>query len=732
MQRLEQYAVVVGIALAVATSSGRADASPACSGNVTYEAEAITHSIGGATPGGWNLWSAGYISTEHDFVGAETSITLTARGTPLGGVWPRATLSVAGVSESKTIGSPNWEPYTFVVHAAPGRREIRVTFDNDDRSTTEDRNLLIDKLVIGCETVGASSVPTEPIPFTTDDVVELDSGTTNSALIPSSYDSTHQTPTSLLVWLHGCWGTSSGDVWIFRARGEAQHWITLAVGGRDYVPGVNNGCWEPNADVPKVLDAIADLKKHFNIDPKRIILGGYSSGGDLTYRTAFNHARQFAGVIVANSSPFRDTGSTQQASLAAASWHFPIAHLAHAQDGEYPLVVVEREINAVKAHGFADLDFITLDGPHSDPTQVTTLPGISAVSQTNADIITRLLPYMNKGWRAPEEISPADPKLIPAGQAVLTDLRIAPSRSERKLVIGQALRGHDYSNGGVEEPITALTGKNLPAPKLIELDLKEFGVTGAHDDLLYELLADHAAQGGLISLIHHAPKPFSGGVHLAELADPANPQTAAAMAWQGTLDHDAGVLRKLQEAGIPVLYRPLHESNGDWFWWGKAAVSDFRAMWRGVFKYLTVTKSLHNLLWVYSANHNEGGSMDPTAYYPGDDVVDIVGLDIYSDTLQAADPGKPGYAEMVALNKPFAVTEYGPDNADSMADGATRLPNDEVIQVIKAQYPQTVLATAWYSSCLSSGSAMCSKNNWQISDKPFPEALLLDPWAITR
>ncbi len=64
------------------------------------------------------------------------------------------------------------------------------------------------------------------------------------------------------------------------------------------------------------------MKTHFNIDPRRVILGGYSSGGDIAYRTAFYNANSFAGVLAVNTSPFRDTGSSQQDSLAAAAWKF--------------------------------------------------------------------------------------------------------------------------------------------------------------------------------------------------------------------------------------------------------------------------------------------------------------------------------------------------------------------------------------------------------------------------
>ena len=58
------------------------------------------------------------------------------------------------------------------------------------------------------------------------------------------------------------------------------------------------------------MAALADFETHFNVDRRRVILGGYSSGGDLAYRTGFRHSSTFAGLLIENSSPFRDTESS--------------------------------------------------------------------------------------------------------------------------------------------------------------------------------------------------------------------------------------------------------------------------------------------------------------------------------------------------------------------------------------------------------------------------------------
>lgn len=236
-----------------------------------------------------------------------------------------------------------------------------------------------------------SSVPANPIAYMKDEPFTVDSGTTNYVYVPLAYDDTHQTPITLLVWLHGCGGKSSGDIWTV-SPGGSQSWISLAVGGQE------GNCWDVDKDPARVLTALADIKTHFNIAPKGVILGGYSSGGDLTYRTAFYNAGLFAGVLVENSSPYRDTGSMQSASLAAAAWKFNAVHLAHLQDTTYPINGVRKETDSMTAAGFP-MTRIEVDGGHYD--NAGAIENGHAVPGTSADLATYLFPYLSKGWKAP-------------------------------------------------------------------------------------------------------------------------------------------------------------------------------------------------------------------------------------------------------------------------------------------------------------------------------------------
>jgi beta-mannanase len=92
------------------------------------------------------------------------------------------------------------------------------------------------------------------------------------------------------------------------------------------------------------------------------------------------------------------------------------------------------------------------------------------------------------------------------------------------------------------------------------------------------------------------------------------------------LDRMSVRLKKLEDEGVPVLWRPWHEMNGTWFWWSKSGASEFCTLWIHMYRYFTEEKKINNLIWVWS------GSFIPSAeWYPGDDYVDITGSDCYYD-----------------------------------------------------------------------------------------------------
>lgn len=97
----------------------------------------------------------------------------------------------------------------------------------------------------------------------------------------------------------------------------------------------------------------------------------------------------------------------------------------------------------------------------------------------------------------------------------------------------------------------------------------------------------------------------------------------------------------LELSPMPVIFRPYHEHNGDWFWWGKglSTEEDYITLWQFTVKYLRDEKKVNNLIWAFSPDRSRI-SMDnfDEGYfygYPGDEYVDIVGIDNYRDAGRA-------------------------------------------------------------------------------------------------
>ena len=150
----------------------------------------------------------------------------------------------------------------------------------------------------------------------------------------------------------------------------------------------------------------------------------------------------------------------------------------------------------------------------------------------------------------------------------------------------------------------------------------------------------------------------------AALAHPEGPEYALLLA---DIDMVSGELHKLSDQGIPVLWRPLHEAEGAWFWWGRKGPKPFIDLWRLVYDRLTRVQRLHNLIWVYT------GTANPD-WYPGDNFVDIVGIDEYPADVR--DPLSAGWDDVQARfggRKLVALAEFGgvPDLATDRRLGVT-------------------------------------------------------------
>ncbi|MDR2727894.1 MAG: hypothetical protein LBB56_02090, partial [Chitinispirillales bacterium] len=92
------------------------------------------------------------------------------------------------------------------------------------------------------------------------------------------------------------------------------------------------------------------------------------------------------------------------------------------------------------------------------------------------------------------------------------------------------------------------------------------------------------------------------------------------------IDLISGYLKQLADKGVAVLWRPLHEAAGGWFWWGRNKnPKPCSALWRLMFDRMVNHHKLNNLIWVWTCEE----SGDALEWYPGDEYADIIGRDIY-------------------------------------------------------------------------------------------------------
>lgn len=148
-------------------------------------------------------------------------------------------------------------------------------------------------------------------------------------------------------------------------------------------------------------------------------------------------------------------------------------------------------------------------------------------------------------------------------------------------------------------------------------------------------------RGGVNTISAHLDNPLTGESTWSkgEAAKESLPGGKAHMRYVQDLDHIASFLDRCEIDGkkIPIIFRPLHEHNGNWFWWGKgnADEQDYIKLWRFTVDYLKNEKKLHHLIYAFSPDRSrlklKTFSQSYQYAYPGDDYVDILGYDNYFD-----------------------------------------------------------------------------------------------------
>ncbi|GAA1558853.1 hypothetical protein GCM10009678_47370 [Actinomadura kijaniata] len=187
------------------------------------------------------------------------------------------------------------------------------------------------------------------------------------------------------------------------------------------------------------------------------------------------------------------------------------------------------------------------------------------------------------------------------------------------------------------------------------------------------------ANGSLVTLTWHVCTPtggstcqFDGGVKTQISNDQfhqiVTDGTALNTAWKRRLDEAVPYLQQLKNAGVPVLFRPLHEMNEAWNWWGDRPGPNGSARLYRITRDHLMSKGLTNLIWVWNVQDNPAGNW--AAYYPGSSYVDVVSLDVW----YKAHPSQADYQRIqnIAGSKPIALAEMGKMPTASLLATQTR------------------------------------------------------------
>lgn len=221
------------------------------------------------------------------------------------------------------------------------------------------------------------------------------------------------------------------------------------------------------------------------------------------------------------------------------------------------------------------------------------------------------------------------------------------------------------------EKITAKTGKTFA---VLGLDMGNYSLGskahGAESKTVEYAYDWYKNAGGIVQLCWHWTSPEDYAVNAGDqpwyssfykegskldLDKIMNGEDDAAyQLLMDDIDNMASELARLRDAGVPVLWRPLHEAAGGWFWWGNCEPESYKKLWNVMYDKMTNEHNLTNLIWVWNGQ-------DP-AWYPGDETVDINGWDIYAGN--HVDSSQSGRFDDMATNygtktKLIALTENG-------------------------------------------------------------------------
>ena len=226
--------------------------------------------------------------------------------------------------------------------------------------------------------------------------------------------------------------------------------------------------------------------------------------------------------------------------------------------------------------------------------------------------------------------------------------------------------GHGWAGDVDRSDVKSVTGSH---PAVIGVDFS--GLSGRPDSMiekekisLRKNIADTYNRGGVTTVSWHFSNPVSpGGFYWKDsVSVPAVkfiiPGTSHHEQYKAILHTIADLAKSIKGNNgqlVPMIFRPYHEFDGDWFWWGRShcSVDEFKTLWKFTVTYLKDSLGVHNFIYAFSPDNIFETEAQFLERYPGDEWVDMVGMDNYGDF------GRDGkYNIEAGLKKLKIVSDY--------------------------------------------------------------------------
>lgn len=277
--------------------------------------------------------------------------------------------------------------------------------------------------------------------------------------------------------------------------------------------------------------------------------------------------------------------------------------------------------------------------------------------------------------------------------------------------------GHGWSGDANRSDVKSVTGSY---PAMIGVDFN--GLSGKPKDeiektkiALQKNIVDTYNRGGVTTVSWHFSNPASeGGFYWKEgisvpaisLIKPGGAKNEVYKEILKTIADFAHSVKGKDGKLVPMIFRPFHEFDGEWFWWGKpyASREDFIAVWQFTVAYLRDTLGVHNFIYAFSPDNKFNSEEEFLERFPGNEYVDMVGMDNYGDF------GRDGkYNIPDAIKKIKIVSDYGIKNKKLAAlteTGLESIPNATwwtatLLKVLQSEKMELCYVLVWRNDSTS-------------------------------